>query len=138
MASYTKKRQESELIVITKARDLCTYVMEVTQSAPKKFRFSYVNKMQNLSLSIIENCLRANELLFGGDHGTKNYNRRYDYQREAITEVKLLVYFAEMALRQDCILIRHYEQIAKLGSDCRNMLGAWINSDKKRLMPDEG
>ena len=137
MAYHTKQtKHESELVVITKAKNLCTYVMEATQQSPKKFRFSYVNKMQNLALSIIENCLRANEILFGGSHGINNYSKRYEYQKEAITEVKLLVYFAEMALRQDCILMRQYEQMSKLGTDCRNMLGAWINSDRKRLMPD--
>lgn len=34
------KQTASELGVITKAKDLCSYVMMVTQKSPKKFRFT--------------------------------------------------------------------------------------------------
>ena len=132
------KKNESELVVITKTKNLCSYVMQVTQKSPKQFRFSYVGRMQNLALSALENTIRANELLVGGKHGIANYQRRYDYQREAITDIKLLMYFAEMSLGQNCILMRQFEQIAKQGTDCRNLLGAWINSDRKRFTPDAG
>jgi hypothetical protein len=132
------QHQESELVVIAKAKDLCAYVMQITQKSPKQFRFSYVGKMRNLALEAIENIIRANELLVGGKHGTVNCQRRYDYQREALTCVKLLCYFAEMSLTQGCILMKHYEQIAKQATDVRNLLGAWITSDKKRLMPQTG
>ena len=56
--------KQSELTVMTKAKDLCSYVMTVTQKSPKQ-----------------------------------------------------------------------YEQISILSSDCMNLLGAWIISDKKRLKP---
>ena len=46
----------SELIVITKAKELCSYVMTVTQKSPKHFRFTFVTRMQNLSLDVIENA----------------------------------------------------------------------------------
>ena len=129
---------QSELVIISKAKDLCAYVMEVTQKSPKQFRFSYVGKMQSLVLEAMENIIRANELLVGGSHGSGNYQRRYDYQREALTSIKLLCYFAEISIKQGCILMRQYEHIAKLSTDCRNLLGAWINSDRKRLTPGTG
>jgi hypothetical protein len=128
-------KKQSELVVITKAKDLCSYVMEATQKSPKQFRFSYVNRLQNLALSAIEGIIRANDLLVGGKHGTRNVQRRYDYQMQAITDIKLLAYFSEVALQQHCILDRQYEQIARLSTDCRHLLGAWINSDRKRLSP---
>jgi hypothetical protein len=126
-------RATSELTVITKAKELCAYVMHVTQSAPKQFRFSYVRKMQDLALDVVEEVIRANDLLVGGSHGTRNSALRHDLQMRAITDVKLLAYMAEMAVQQQCLLLRHFEQIARLSTDCRNLLGAWINSDKKRL-----
>ena len=49
------EKNPSELIVITKARELCSYVMTVTQKSPKHFRFTFVTRMQNLSLDVIEN-----------------------------------------------------------------------------------
>ena len=56
MAAY-----QSELAVITKAKDLCSYVMTVTDKSPKRFRFTLVAKLQNYALDIIENLYRANE-----------------------------------------------------------------------------
>ena len=35
------ERKQSELTVITKAKDLCTYIMTVTQRSPKQFRFTF-------------------------------------------------------------------------------------------------
>lgn len=56
------EHKQSELTVITKAKDLCSYVMTVTQKSPKQFRFTFVSRLQNLSLSVIENLFRANDV----------------------------------------------------------------------------
>ena len=46
---------EKELTVIVKAKDLCAYIMTITQKSPKQFRFTFVSRLQNLSLDIVEN-----------------------------------------------------------------------------------
>jgi len=125
----------SELTIIMKSKDLCSYIMTITQKSPKQFRFTYVIRLQNLSLDIIENLYRANEVLVGGKHGDRNYEKRLDFQRRALTDIRVLAYFAELAMGQRCILPKQYEQIAKISTDCRYLLGAWINSDKKRFSP---
>lgn len=56
------ERKQSELTVITKAKELCSYVMTVTQKSPKQFRFTFVSRLQNLALSAIENLFRANDV----------------------------------------------------------------------------
>ena len=55
------QKKQSELTVITKAKDLCTYVMIVTQKSPKQYRYTFVSRLQNLSLDIIENLYRAKD-----------------------------------------------------------------------------
>ena len=55
-------KQPSELTVITKAKELCSYIMTVTQKSPKHFRYTFVNRLQNLSLDIVEKLIRANEI----------------------------------------------------------------------------
>ena len=57
MSSY-----KSELQVITKAKDLCRYVMQVTHKSPKEYRFTYVVRMQNLALDVVSNLYRANDV----------------------------------------------------------------------------
>ena len=52
----------SELSVITKAKELCNYVLTVTDKSPKKFRYTLVSRLQNYSIVIIESLLTANEI----------------------------------------------------------------------------
>lgn len=125
-------KTQSELSVITKAKDLCSYVMTVTQRSPKHFRYTFVSRLQNLSLDIIEHLYWANDL-FISKNDVRNNEKRLEFQHQAMTELKLLAYFSLLAMEQKCILSKQYEQIARQTSDCRNMLGAWITSDKKRL-----
>ena len=121
--------QKSDLIVVTKAKELCTYIITVTQKSPKQFRFTFVSRLQNLALDVIENIYYANEIFVG-----KNDEKRLSFQHGALTKLKLIAYISELAMTQQCMLFKQYEQIAKLTTDCQRLLGAWINSDKKRNM----
>lgn len=53
---------QNDLSVITKSKDLCSYIMTVTDKSPKRFRFTLVAKMQGYALNTIENLYRANEV----------------------------------------------------------------------------
>jgi hypothetical protein len=125
-------RKQSELIVITKSKDLCSYVLVVTQKSPKHFRYTFVNRLQNLAIDVIENLIRANDV-FITKTDILSQRERANYQRRAMTDLKLLGYIALLSMEQQCILPKQYEQIARQVSDCCNLLGAWMNSDKKRL-----
>ena len=125
-------QKQSELTVVTKAKDLCSYIMVVTQKSPKHFRYTFVSRMQNLALSVIENLFRANDV-FVTKADTIKKKERLDFQRSAMTDLKVLGYIALLSVEQKCILTKQYEQIAKMVTDCQNLLGAWINSDRKRL-----
>ena len=126
------ERKQSELQVITKAKDLCSYVMTITQKSPKHFRYTFVSRLQNLTLSVIENLYRANDTYVKrGD--LAGIEKRLELQRTAMTDLKVLGYFSMLAMEQGCILPKQYEQIARQVTDCQNLLGAWMNSDRKRL-----
>ena len=125
-------RKQSELIVITKSKDLCSYVLVITQKSPKHFRYTFVNRLQNLAINVIENLIRANDV-FITKTDILSQRERANYQRRAMTDLKLLGYIALLSMEQQCILPKQYEQIARQVSDCCNLLGAWMNSDKKRL-----
>ena len=129
------ERKQSELTVITKAKDLCSYVMTVTQKSPKQFRFTFVSRLQNLALSSIENLFRANDV-FVSKTDIHSQKERLSYQRSAMTDLKLLGYIALLSMEQGCILSKQYEQISRKIADCQNLLGAWMNSDRRRLSSD--
>ena len=125
--------ENKELLVITKAKALCTYVLTVTEKSPKRFRFTLTSRMQNLSLEIIEQTYRANEVYMAGESREQAATKRLDYQHGALTSAKLLGYMAMLAREQGAILPKQYEQITKMVSDVQNLLGAWINSDRRRM-----
>ncbi len=129
------ERKQSELTVITKTKDLCSYVMTITQKSPKRFRFTFVSRLQNLALSAIENLFRANDI-FVSKTDVSSQKERLSFQRSAMTDLKVLGYIALLAMEQGCILPRQYEQISRQIADCQNLLGAWMNSDRKRLSSD--
>ena len=78
MAAY-----QSELAVITKAKDLCSYVMTVTDKSPKRFRFTLVAKLQSYALNTIESLYRANEV-FVKAGGKEKAAQRLDFQHQAL------------------------------------------------------
>lgn len=108
--------------------------MTVTQKTPKQFRFTFVSRLQNLSLDVIEKLYRANDTFVTSADKTAQA-RRLSFQHEAMTDLRLVAYFAMLAMGQQCILPKQYEQIARISTDCQNLLGAWVNSDRRRLQP---
>ena len=128
------EHKQSELTVITKAKDLCSYIMTVTQKSPKQFRFTFTSRLQNLSLDVIEFLYRANDTFVTKENASSR-EKRLEFQHQAMTDLKLLAYFSLLAREQNCILPKQYEQISRQSADCQNLLGAWINSDRRRLQP---
>jgi hypothetical protein len=94
---------KNELTVVIKAKDLCTYVVTITQKSPKQFRFTFVGRLQNLATDVIENIYRANEVFASKDNAAA-LEKRLDFQHKALTSLKILAYFAEMAMAHKCIL----------------------------------
>ena len=72
----------SELTVITRPKDLCSYVLTVTQKSPKAFRFTITSRLQNLALDVVEQLIRANEV-FASKGDSMALGQRLGYQRGA-------------------------------------------------------
>lgn len=125
--------KENELGVIVKSRKLIEYIFTITEKSPKKFRFTIIAHLQNKALNIMEYLIRANEIYVKDNTHTESCRRRLGYQQETMAELKILGYLAMIAREQECILPKQQEQIAKQISECRKMLWAWMQSDKRRL-----
>ena len=54
--------KQGDLSVITKAKEVCSYILTITDKSPKRFRFTLVSRLQNYSLTIIEKLIMANEI----------------------------------------------------------------------------
>lgn len=121
----------NELYVISKAKDLGNYIFVITDKSPKKFRFTLVSKIQNLSLSVIENLYRANFVYVRNEKDNERIIQRKTYQREAYVSLKLLAYMSWMAREQQCILPRQFEQISKQIYEVNRLLIGWAKSDRE-------
>lgn len=119
----------NELVVITVAKKLCSYVITVTEKSPKKFRGVFVNRMQNYCLDTIENLLEANFIRMDS---SANKLKRESYQKEAIVKLKLLGYIAMLAQSCGCILLKQYKQISMQLAEVINLIIAWKKSDDNR------
>ena len=127
-----RKKQQSELTVITRANELYSYIFTVTQKSPKQFRFTFTGRLQNSSLNVLEYLIRANETPLDR-RDPALYAERVSCQRKAMTELILIGYLAVMDMEQNCILGKQCEHISGLITDCRNLLGGWMSSDRKRF-----
>ena len=119
----------SELIVITKVKKLTAYVITITEKSPKRFRVVFINRMQNYCLDCVENLIEANSIKMDS---VKNKEKRRECQRMAFLKLKLLGYMSFLALENQCILKKQYQQISLQLSDCINLLVAWRKSDASR------
>ncbi len=127
-----KTKKDGELSVITSAKNLCSYVLTITDNSPKKFRFTLVIRLQNYSLSIVENLMLANEVYMGSkdkDLLREAIHSRRSYQKKAMVHMRILGYMARVSMERKCILPKQFEQIAKQLYECQSMLGGWIKSD---------
>ncbi len=53
---------QGNLAVISRAKDLCGYVLQATDASPKRFRFTLVSRLQNYALDVVDRLFRANEV----------------------------------------------------------------------------
>lgn len=123
---------QSELQVITFAKNLLSYVMTITQKSPKQFRFSLVGRMQGYVLDVVEELYYANDI-YVTPSSQRGWATRQAHQRKAMSTLKLLVYVAQVSMEQGAIQPKQYEQICAQAYNTQNLLGAWIISDQKRL-----
>ena len=119
----------NDLMVITVVKKLGAYIIAVTEKSPAKYRGVFVNRMQNLSLEILELLLQAN---FVRIDCLDNKKKREEYQKDAIVKLKMLGYISMVAENSNCILSRQFKQISIQIGECINLIAAWKKSDDSR------
>lgn len=88
------------------------YIFTITEKSPKKFRFTFVSRLQNLSMDIVECLYRANMVYVKDKNDKMRIEQRKQYQKEAYVNLKIMGYISLMAREQGCILPKQYEQIS--------------------------
>lgn len=135
MVERNKEKDREQLLIFKQAQDLCTYIMKSTQNSPKQFRFTFTTRIQNISMDIVRDIYRANNIYVKNIHqvgASHAISQRLQLQRDAMANIQLLMYFAHLAQQQKALTVKNYEQIATMGSGIKGALVMWIRSDDKR------
>lgn len=119
----------NDLMVITVVKKLGAYIIAVTEKSPAKYRGVFVNRMQNLSLEILELLLQGN---FARIDCLENKKKREKFQKDAIIKLKMLGYISMLAENCNCILSRQFKQISIQIGEAINLIAAWKKSDDSR------
>jgi hypothetical protein len=121
--------EASDLIVVTKTKKLCAYIVAITAKSPSKFRGTFVNRMQNKTMDALENLITANFIKLDS---MAHINEREALQRQAVINLKICGYVALLAEEAGCIIAKQYKQISIMIGECINLAVAWMKSDAKR------
>lgn len=127
--SLSLRYDSGDLVAITRAKQLSSYIITITEKSPKKFRFSFVSKLHNCCLEMLEDLFKANATSLTS---YESRARRKDFQLDAFAKMKLIGYLALLACENECILPKQFEHISMLVSDCVNLLFSWRKSDEKK------
>lgn len=125
---------DKDFLLLVKAKELAQYTFKMTDNQkrfPKKYRFTFVNRMQEMTLDIYELINTANELNINNPEALKE---RLKLQNKAITKCKTLLFLITLCLEEEKIALsgRQAEVWAKYVLNVKNMAVRWHQKDKER------
>lgn len=138
---YQKQGQtqgnQSEFVIITKAKDLVkhTFLMTNEKRFPKKYRFTIVNRLHDLTLDIFQHIEEANELDLADPQEFRE--RRYE-QKKALTKCKTVLFLIELSLENGMISNDQCAAWTKAVLDVKYMTAKWRKQDRERVKRNSG
>lgn len=107
--------------VVTKMRDLLTWLLERVAGFPRSYRFVLGERIGNLALDVLEKLLEA----------TYSAQKRAVLQR-ANLDLEKLRHLLRSAFELKCINIRQYEYVAYEIDEVGRMVGGWIKQQGEK------
>lgn len=126
---------DKDFLLLVKAEELASHTITITENSrrfPKKYRFTFVNRMQNITLEIYELINTANELNTNDPEALKE---RLKLQNLAITKCKTLLFLITLCLENKNISVddRQAEVWARYVLNVKNMAIKWHTKDKEKI-----
>jgi len=117
--------RDKEMAVFTHAKKLSEYIFVITEKSPKKFRWSIISRLQNVSVELVENLYRAN---FERDDAA-----RVSYQKAAAVCLKIIDFYSETARKKQAVTVRQTAVLARHISETEKLLNGWVRSTKRKM-----
>lgn len=118
---YNKKNKTT---VQQKSEELIDYTFVMTDSInryPKKYRFTFVDRMQNLALDIHTGAVKANELPISS---------RKPLQINILSDLEVLITLIEISLNRSFIDHEECERWTNKALDVKRLAAAWMHRTK--------
>lgn len=122
-----------ELQVITKAKELTKYVLIVTDKSNRRYKYTLVEKVVNISIDMISDMYKSNGAYLGKRVRKSSLDKRMSYQLQAIGKINLIEYLMEELEERGCILEKEKKHIDKLIYELEVYLSGWIKDTERRL-----
>lgn len=133
-------REQDPLRILPVAEDLIDYTLDVTDNAkryPKKVRFTFVDRIQNIVLEVYDDLLAANEIF--PIWTQKDKADRLTLQRNALTACKRLLFFVKLSKKRHYIDEGTFDTWTSKVLDVKVMAAAWYNAEQAtQWTPPEG
>lgn len=128
----TEQKPAQEFAIITKAKDLVkhTFMMTSERRFPKKYRFTIVNRLHDLTLDIFQHIQEANELDLTDPQEYRE--RRYE-QKKALTECKTVLFLIELSFEKELISSEQCAEWTWHVMNVKNMTAKWRKQDRERF-----
>jgi len=118
-----KQQSNNEMTIYIKTKDLIDYTFNITENKnfPKKARFVFVNRIQNIVLDIYSILLKVNEIPISD---------RKALLIEALSNIKTLLFLIELCLKQKYINFHQCEVWSKHCLNVKYLTAAWLKKCK--------
>lgn len=111
------QQKESDLPIFVKWIDFLKWLLSKTEKFPKKVRFTFSNRMNNLALDIVERLVEA------------RYSRsKYPILRQANLNLEKLRILFRISYESRFLSHEAYEHGVKKMNEVGRMLGGWMKS----------
>ena len=133
MAVVKSKRGESELDIITKARELAVYTIKICtneKNFPKRYRWCVTNEIVKSVVMINSDIRRANEVFVKDD---ADYLLRKDFQSKAMSEIGALLGNMDIVYELFGVESKRIQHWTGLIIDVQILLRNWKKSDTRRF-----
>ena len=97
---------------------------------PKKYRFTIVNRLHDLTLDIFQHIQEANELDLTDPQEYRE--RRYE-QKKALTECKTVLFLIELSFEKELISSEQCAEWTRHVMNVKNMTAKWRKQDRERF-----
>ena len=126
-----KQAEQSEFTIIAKAKDLVKHTFRMTNDRrfPKKYRFTIVNRLHDLTIDIFQHIQEVNELDLADLQEFRE--RRYE-QKKALTKCKTVLFLIELSLELELISNDQCAAWTKAVLDVKYMTAKWRKQDQQR------